>query len=192
MATLTLSDVTQRFASRVLQTRHLLPRTANKGLVGLTLEDLLGIPHSSKCLDCSDGEVKATEFVFKKGTTTNAAHTLQPKETVAVTMVDKAALLTTPFRNSRVYEKLRNVLFVVYVREPDGTVLFHSHTRFGEDHPLFAALETDYETIRSEAAKGRYCSRIGVYMQTRTKGPGHGSTSRGFYLKKELLKTLFP
>jgi hypothetical protein len=30
--------------------------------------------------------------------------------------------------------------------------------------------------------------RMGVLIQPRTKGPGHGSTSRAFYARKEFLK----
>ena len=34
------------------------PKTKNKGGPGQFLEQLLGIPNSSACLDCSDGELK--------------------------------------------------------------------------------------------------------------------------------------
>lgn len=182
MAT-TLETIAQRFQATVLKTRHILPIEANKGRVGWKLEELLGIPHTSNCLDCSDGELKATEFVRRGGA-------LTPKETLAITMVDRAALLATPFEESRVYKKLKNMLLVVYEREADGTVVFQSSHRFGESHPLFAAVAADYRLIQSEALEGRLTGSIGTYLQTRTKGPGHGSTSRAFYLRTRFLKEL--
>ena len=37
---------------------YTLPITADKGIVGKKLEELTGIPASSACLDCIDGELK--------------------------------------------------------------------------------------------------------------------------------------
>jgi len=59
------------------------PITKNKGEVGVLLEKLTGIPQSSACLDCEDGELKV--FPVKR----NKAGKLIPKETIAVTMINK-------------------------------------------------------------------------------------------------------
>lgn len=41
----------------IINTVFTLPKTTNKGQAGLFLEKLLGIPHTSDCLDCLDGEL---------------------------------------------------------------------------------------------------------------------------------------
>ena len=60
------------------------------------------------------------------------------------------------------------------------------------DNPaLHAALKADYETIRDEVRNERALSgKLGRYVQPRTKGAGHGSTSRAFYARKELVAHL--
>ncbi len=164
---------------------YTVPRTSNKGAAGHHLETLLGIPHSPACLDCEDGELKA--FPLKR----NAKSQLVPKETVAVTMCDKTALLSTSFADSRVAAKLRRTLFVPYLRSDDDSVTYFKPVLFTEAHPLWNALTADYEEIQKHAAAGEMTGTIGTYLQTRTKGAGHGSTSRAFYLRPKFLTELF-
>jgi hypothetical protein len=77
----------------IINIEYELPITTNKGKPGQFLEDLLGIPHSSDCLDCLDGEVKAFPLkMLKNGT-------LVPKETIAVTMLNKDELSTNDFEH---------------------------------------------------------------------------------------------
>jgi DNA mismatch repair protein MutH len=181
----TLAVIAERLAPLVGVT-HSVPRTANKGGAGHHLETLLGIPHSPACLDCEDGELKA--FPLKR----NAAGRLVPKETVAVTMCDRAALATTPFPASRAATKLRNTLFVPYFRPNDESVVYYAPMLFTEAHALWSALAADYATIQTRAAAGEMTGSIGTYLQTRTKGPGKGSTSRAFYLRPQFLSAVFP
>ncbi len=164
---------------------HTVPRTANKGAAGHHLETLLGIPHSPACLDCEDGELKA--FPLKR----NSKSQLGPKETVAVTMCDITALATTSFADSRVAAKLRKTLFVPYLRSDDESVTYFKPVLFTEAHPLWTALAADYAEIQKRAAEGVMTGSIGTYLQTRTKGTGHGSTSRAFYLRPKFLSALF-
>ncbi len=165
---------------------HSVPRTANKGGAGHHLETLLGIPHSPACLDCEDGELKA--FPLKR---TSTGH-LVPKETVAVTMCDRAALAITPFEASRAAAKLRNTLFVPYFRPDDESVVYYAPVLFTEAHALWSTLAADYTEIQTRAAAGEMTGSIGTYLQTRTKGPGKGSTSRAFYVRPQFLAALFP
>ena len=164
---------------------HTVPRTSNKGAAGHHLETLLGIPHSPACLDCEDGELKA--FPLKR----NAGSKLVPKETVAVTMCDPKALPTTSFADSRVAAKLRNTLFVPYLRSDDETVAYFKPVLFTEAHPLWASLTADYAEIQKRATEGVMTGTIGTYLQTRTKGAGHGSKSRAFYLRPKFITELF-
>jgi hypothetical protein len=74
-----------------------LPITRNKGLPGHFLEDLLGIPHTSNCLDAADGEVKLFPVKrLKNGT-------LVPKETIAITMLSTDDLLIHDFKSSKLF-----------------------------------------------------------------------------------------
>ncbi len=167
----------------ILDQVYNIPKCANKGKPGLHLEELLKIPHSPACLDCDDGEIKV--FPLKK----SKSGALVPKETVAVTMVQKDALLETAWEDSRVFAKLKNTLFIGYIRDGDN-ITYHKAIHFDESHPLMEVLAEDYLTIQESAAEGRMNGAIGELLQTRTKGAGHGSTSRAFYLRTKFLSDI--
>ena len=177
-----LAQIHERYKP-FIGTTHLIPRTKNKGNVGHALEDLLGIPHSSACLDCEDGELKAFPLKRLKGG-------LAPKESVAVTMCGIQKLKTEAFSETRCFKKLARTLFVPYYREGD-LVTFYAPVLFTVEHYLFTALCADYETLQRSANEDRITGTIGVYLQTRTKGAGHGSKSRAFYLRPRFLTELF-
>ena len=161
-----------------------LPITTNKGKPGQFLEDLLGIPHSSDCLDCLDGEVKAFPLkMLKNGT-------YVPKETIAVTMLNKDELTTNDFTSSKCYKKLSKVLLVPYYRI-DDTIKFLTPKLIDKDSAadIYKILETDYDEIRKKYIEtGEFSSSTGTLLQNRTKGAGHGTTSRAFYLRPEFMK----
>jgi len=162
------------------------PRTTNKGEIGILLEQLTGIPQTSACLDCVDGELKV--FPVKR----NSAGQLVPKETIAVTMLDKDELKSSEFKGSRVCAKLSRALFVPYERTGDE-VCYMTPTLIDmgleENKELYSKLCSDYDVIRAKYIEaGELSSRDGLLLQNRTKGAGHGSTSRAFYLKKEFAK----
>lgn len=157
------------------------PKSADKGGPGQLLERLTRIPRSSACLDCADGEVKT--FPLKPGTR-------DPKETCAITMIQPDTIVTTPFEHSNVYKKLANTLFVPYERNEDS-IAFHMPILFAAaTDELADELHADYEAIQASYATGEPSSAIGRHLQARTKGPGHGSTSRAFYLRTSFLKVL--
>jgi DNA mismatch repair protein MutH len=161
-------------------------KTSNKGGPGLFLEQLTGISPSPDCLDFIDGELKAFPLkLLKNGKSV-------PKETIAVTMVDFVHLKTVPFEESRVYKKLSKTVYVPYIRDAD-TVLYHEHKIIDINLPeykhIYDLLKTDYELIQSKYLEtGETHSNVGSYLQTRTKGKGHGSTSRAFYLRPKFIK----
>ena len=159
-----------------------LPKIKNKGKPGLFLEEQLGIPQSSECLDCTEGELKC--FPLKPN-----PKTVRAKESVAVTMVDKESLVKTPFNESKVYKKLSNTLFVPYSRKED-IITYKDAIIFTTSNPLFKQIEADYNEIQANYEKDFISSSHGVYLQTRTKGPGHGSTSRAFYLRPQFLNII--
>lgn len=170
--------------------KYTLPVTANKGLPGLFLEDLLGIPHTSSCLDCSDGELKL--FPVKKLKNGKLA----PKETIAVTMLSTDDLRTCEFNSSKCCKKMSRMLVVPYYREGD-TIQYMSPRIVDKSSPefaeLYATIESDYNEIRKTYIEnGGLHSKTGTLLQNRTKGAGHGSTSRAFYLRPEFMKRCVP
>ena len=162
---------------------YTVAKTRNKGGAGHYLEELLGIPHTSNCLDCADGEIKA--FPLK----TLKSGAVVPKETVAVTMCNPADLARQTFDESNVRKKLCNTLFVPYMWAEDGALTFYPPTLFTPAHPLWDHVVADYALLQAHV--GDMAGRHGKYLQTRTKGAGHGSTSRAFYLRPLFTKELF-
>ena len=158
-----------------------LPKTANKGGVGHHVESYLGIPKSSNCLDCEDGEIKA--FPLKRLKDGSIA----PKETVAVTMT--TGFQTADFDEHRAGKKLSNTVFVPYLREGDN-VTYKDPIHFSKQSELYGKLNEDYNTIKSTYAEtNELRSGIGNYLQTRTKG-SKDSDSRAFYVKTNFLKEI--
>lgn len=185
----TISEIYEKIIENIVGKEYKLPITKNKGGVGQFLEDLLGIAHTSNCLDCSDGELKA--FPVKK------LHNgkLVPKETVAVTMLCKNELLANDFNSSKCCKKMTKILFVPYLRHGDDiwfmipTIIDKNCLEFAY---LYATIETDYNVIRQNYIEnGVLASKDGVLLQNRTKG-AKGSTSRAFYLRTEFIKQYVP
>jgi DNA mismatch repair protein MutH len=186
----TLAEVQARMEA-IVGRSYTIPIERNKGKVGHTLEELLGIPKSSACLDCADGEVKC--FPVKRG----RGGELVPKETVAVTMLQPEDLRSCCWEESRCCKKMARVLMAPYLREGDRiTFLRPKLLDFGTADCTAAAakLKTDYEKLQREGAgAGNMHTVSGAYLQQRTKGPGRGAPkTMAYYLKKEFMKELVP
>ena len=161
----------------------------NKGWAGHTLERYLGLPlNSSRAPNFGSWELKSTSLVAGRN------GQLRVKETVAITMLDPVEVLAKEFEKSHLYNKLRKTLIVARIHEStrDERSVLHSIAEFDlTDAALFQALKADYETIRQVVRDGGTLSgTLGRYIQPRTKGAGHGSTSRAFYARKELVAHL--
>ncbi len=169
---------------------YTLPLTANKGLPGHFLEDLMGIPHTPNPLDCSDGEVKV--FPVKKLKRTGE---LAPKESIAITMLNKDELKSCDFNSSKCCKKMNRMLVIPYLRDGD-TIKFLMpqivDRSFQEYAELYSILESDYNTIRQTFLESEVLkSETGTLLQNRTKG-AKGSTSRAYYLRPEFAKQYIP
>ena len=159
------------------------PRTRNKGAAGILLEKLTGIPQSSTHIDCSDGEVEV--FPLKR----KVKGELVPKETIAVTMMNAEKLeKEDDFVQSGCGTKLKRMLIIPYLRE-GNFVTFYRPIEFFLEGRALEELKKDYDGIRDTCMKtGILESRIGTYMQSRTKGAGRSARkTRAFYLKKEFI-----
>lgn len=156
--------------------------TKNKGVAGFLVENLAGIPQTSNCLDCDDGEVKCFPLKrLKNGK-------LVPKETIAVTMIQPERLTSTAWSDSNAYKKLKNCLYIPYLRTDAENITLYTPFIFSIEPTtaIYSALEADYNAIVEHARTTGGLSEssgLGKYLQNRTKGPGHGSISRAFYLR---------
>lgn len=189
MSSLTLDTVHTQVLT-LLGKKHICPITKNKGKPGLLLETITGIPQTSNCLDCSDGELKTVPVVRNK------SGALVPKETIAVTMLNTADLKANDFKASKCYTKMKRVLIVPYIRDGD-TIQFMKPILIDAAQDAYKAiydeLEKDYNSIRTKfISENTLQSATGTYLQNRTKGTGHGSTSRAFYLRKKFVEEYVP
>jgi DNA mismatch repair protein MutH len=162
----------------------------NKGWAGHTIERFLGLPlNSSQSPNFGSWELKVVPIKeLRSGVWTI-------KETMAITMIDPINVVKTAFENSHLLMKLQKIVMVVrsvgsdvdedsFIREV--TTIDLSNKR------IYDQVKNDYNLVR-DTLKGHkngfnmLTGRMGIYIQPRTKGAGHGSQSRAFYARKEFL-----
>ncbi len=118
---------------------------------------------------------------------------LQVKETMAITMIDAVEVLAKEFEDSHVYHKLRKQIVVsrIFENVSETSSLLYAAAEFDLDDPqVFALVKSDYNQIRATIrAQGfpALTGKIGVLIQPRTKGAGHGSISRAFYARTQFV-----
>ena len=112
---------------------------------------------------------------------------------MAITMIEPANVVATPFEHSHLLDKLQRM--VVCAREfVDGqetrSPLRHATTFDLRDGELFRQVQADFEDIRA-ALRQRglrgLTGKLGVLVQARTKGAGHGTDSRAFYAREKFV-----
>ncbi len=156
----------------------------NKGWAGLVIEHYLGLPQNSRQEpDFPGWELKVVPL---RRDPTGA---LRVKESMAVTMLEPAEVLANKFEDSHLYDKLRSMVVVSRIYESASELhsILHAAAEFDLDDPkIFAQVKDDYETIRQQIrATGidSVTGDLGKLVQARTKGRGHGSTTRAFYAR---------
>ncbi len=156
----------------------------NKGWAGLVIEHYLGLPQNSRqAPDFGDWELKVVPL--RKDTDGN----LRVKESMAITMLEPAEVVANKFEDSHLYDKLCSMVVVSRVWESKEELhsMLHAAAEFDLDDPkIHDRVKADYETIRTQIrARGidLVTGDLGKLVQARTKGPGHGSTSRAFYAR---------
>lgn len=156
----------------------------NKGWAGQVIEQYLGLPQNSlQAPDFGSWELKVVPLRRASD------GTVRVKESMAITMIEPAEVVANKFGDSHLYDKLRSMIVVARVFEnvEDTLSTLHSAAEFDLDNPsIRRQVEDDYEAIRTlirlmgiDVLTGD----TGKYVQARTKGPGHGSTSRAFYAR---------
>ncbi|MDQ3323587.1 MAG: hypothetical protein M3525_14315 [Acidobacteriota bacterium] len=157
----------------------------NKGWAGHVIERHLGLPlNSSRSPNFGSWELKVVPLKL------NRKGKLVVKETMAITMIDAIEVAAKEFEESHVFNKLQKMVVVsrVFESKAETSSLLHAVATFDLNNPLvFEQVKVDYNLIQETIlTKGfqTLTGKIGVLVQPRTKGAGHGSTSRAFYARK--------
>jgi DNA mismatch repair protein MutH len=192
-AMLKLSGLIGRDLHELANEYEVTVRTAdgkvNKGWAGHVCERHLGIPiNSSQSPNFGSWELKSIPLKYLKN------GNLQFKETMAVTMIDSYQVARTSFEESHLFAKLRKAVCVARtvgesVNDPS---YIHSVNTIDLEGDIYRTVRADYELVRSclnDPSRGfdALTGRMGTYIQPRTKGAGHGSTSRAFYARTRFL-----
>jgi len=164
----------------------------NKGWKGLVLERLAGLETNvSKAPNGLTYELKSVSFHNKK-------ELLVPKETMAITMINPKELKEHSFFESHCWAKLKTVVFCAVMwhgkNAENAELIKVASLDFAEDDELIKEIKADYDFVRNKLITKGFESltgKDGKWIQARTKGAGHGSTSRAFYARTALVKKIF-
>ena len=164
----------------------------NKGWKGLVLERLAGLQTNvSKAPNGLSWELKSVSFHHVKGQ-------LVPKETMAITMINPDELKKEEFFKSHCWAKLKAIIFCAVEwhgqNAGQAELLKVANLDFAETDELIKEIKADYDFIRHKLITEGFkalTGKDGKWIQARTKGAGHGSTSRAFYARTALVKKIF-
>lgn len=164
----------------------------NKGWKGLVLERVAGLQTNvSKAPNGLSWELKSVSFHEVNGK-------LVPKETMAITMINPEELKQDSFFKSHCWAKLKAIIFCAVAwhgkNANNAELIKVTSLDFSETDELIQEIKTDYDFIRNKLIKKGFKSLTGSdgkWIQARTKGAGHGSTSRAFYARTGLVKKIF-
>jgi len=161
----------------------------NKGWAGHVFERHLELPlNSAQSPNFGSWELKSIPLKYKK----NGKLTF--KETMAITMIDPVIVYQKEFRDSHLLAKLRKAVVIARTvgNSIDEPSYIHSVVEFDLQGELYNAVKADYDLVRQtlfDTQKGfdSLTGKMGLYIQPRTKGAGHGTTSRAFYARTRFL-----
>jgi len=162
----------------------------NKGWAGHVFERYLELPiNSAQSPNFGSWELKSIPLKYKK----NGALTF--KETMAITMIDPVNICQKNFEESHLLAKLKKAIVVARIvgDTVDDESYVHSVVKFDLEGDLYEYVKNDYNHVKEtlmDPDKGfnHLTGKMGIYIQPRTKGAGHGSTSRAFYARPTFLK----
>jgi DNA mismatch repair protein MutH len=160
----------------------------NKGWAGHVLERYLGLPiNSAQSPNFGSWELKIVPLKRL------ARGGFAVKETMAITMIDPYNVAKTPFKESHLLAKLQKVVVCARLfesQEEERSVLVRVSAFDLTDKEIYEQVKEDYEDTRKcilENGFDHLTGRMGVLVQPRTKGPGHGSVSRAFYARTKFV-----
>ena len=157
----------------------------NKGWAGHVCERYLGLPiNSAQSPNFGSWELKSVPLKRR------ANGSLSFKETMAITMIDDYHVKRTPFEESHLLAKIKKAVIVARIVGNDYAqpTYIHSVTSIDLSSELYEAVRNDYELVQeclNDPRRGfaALTGAMGIYVQPRTKGAGHGSISRAFYAR---------
>ena len=163
----------------------------NKGWAGQVLERYLGMGASNvQAPNGGSWELKMVSLKkLKSGKIT-------PKETMQITMINPEQVKNASFENSHLLAKLREMIICARLYNDINETksnLVSVGTFDLENSELYEQVKEDYNLVRNTIeTKGfrALTGAMGVYVQPRTKGPGHGSISRAFYARPVFIKKI--
>lgn len=160
----------------------------NKGWAGHVVERYLGLAlNSSRAPNFGSWELKVVPL------RRCSDGSLRVKETMAITMIDPVEVVAKEFEESHLFNKMRKQIVVsrIFENVQETASLFHAAAEFDlNDCWLYNTVRADYELVRrtiQEKGFQALTGTMGILIQPRTKGPGHGSTSRAFYARTLLV-----
>jgi DNA mismatch repair protein MutH len=160
----------------------------NKGWAGHTIERYLGLAlNSSRSPNFGSWELKLVPLVVR------GSRVLRVKETMAITMIDPVEVESREFEESHLFNKLQRIVVVarIFESQADERSIVHSVASFDLNDPeIYDQVKADYNLVRETIRTKGFSSlsgKMGKLVQPRTKGQGHGSTSRAFYARKEFV-----
>ena len=163
----------------------------NKGWAGHVVEHYLGLPiNSAQSPNFGSWELKTISLKKLK----NGSLTI--KETMAITMIDPFNVKNTPFEESHLLSKMKKILLLSRIWEGSNepsSIVYGVHTFDIGNKQIYEQIKEDYELVRKTIQEKGFealSGKMGVYIQPRTKGVGHGSTSRAFYARVPFLKKI--
>ena len=164
----------------------------NKWWKWLVIERLIGL--NNNCSRAPNGlwfELKSVSFINKNWI-------LIPKETMAITMINPNELMVESFYESHCWNKLKQLVFCAvewtWHNQEDAILQWVTSFDMQSDLDLVKNIEFDYKTIQQKLLTFWWWWLTwsdGIWMQARTKWSWHGSTSRAFYAKKNLVTKIF-
>ncbi len=160
----------------------------NKGWAGHTVERHLGLAlNSSRSPNFGSWELKVIPLF------TGPKSGLRVKETMAITMIDAEEVKAKSFEESHLYAKLRKIIVVARIHQDkkETSAVVYSVGSFDLDDPeTFNTVKADYNLVRNTLKTRGFnalTGKMGILVQPRTKGAGHGSTSRAFYARTQFV-----
>jgi DNA mismatch repair protein MutH len=164
----------------------------NKGWAGHVIEHHLGLPiNSSQSPNFGSWELKTISLKYLRD------GKLKIKETMAITMIDPYNIVRTDFENSHLLSKLKKMVIAarIWENQIETSSILYAVKFFDLDNPIiYQQVKEDYDLVRNTIIKKGYTEltgAMGVFIQPRTKGAGHGSTTRAFYARTSFLKKIF-
>jgi DNA mismatch repair protein MutH len=163
----------------------------NKGWAGHVIERYLGLPlNSAQSPNFGSWELKVVSLRYRKG------GELGIKETMAITMIDPYEVAQKEFENSHLLNKLRKILIVgrIFENQQETSAILYNVAEFDlGDLEIYKQVKADYDLVRNVIKTVGFSGlsgKMGILVQPRTKGPGHGSISRAFYARTGFVKQI--